>query len=92
MGKRERIDFLSAAAEALELPAEVVAGAPVVEIIGRHELHIENHHGILSYAPEEISVSGGKLLVMIRGQGLEIGAMSAGALLITGTIESVGLQ
>lgn len=92
MGKRERPDFLSAAAEALELPADVVAGAPLIELVGRRELHMENHHGILSYARDEISVSGGKLLVMIRGEELEIAAMSAGALFITGKIESVTFQ
>lgn len=92
MGRRERTDFLSAAAQAMELPADVVAGAPLIELIGNRELHMENHHGILSYGPEEIHVSGGKLLVMICGSGLEIAAMSAGALLITGNIESVILR
>lgn len=92
MARRERRDFLGAAAEALELPADVVAGAPRIELIGKREFHMENHRGILSYGREEISVSGGKLLVTVRGQNLEIAAMSAGALFITGNIESVAFR
>lgn len=92
MARRERWNFLSAAAETLELPADVVAGAPRIELIGKRELRMENHRGILSYGEEEISVSGGNLLVTIRGKGLKIAAMSAGALFITGTIEAVLLQ
>lgn len=92
MPRKNRREILCAAAEALELPADVVAGAPRMELIGRREFHMENHHGILSYAREEISISGGRLFVSVRGKNLEIAAMSAGALLITGTIESVSIQ
>lgn len=92
MAKKERWRFMEAAAEAMELPADVVAGAPLIELVGKRELRMENHRGILSYGPEEISVSGGRLLVQVRGEGLELSAMSANALLITGTIHSVELQ
>lgn len=92
MAKKERWNFMEATAEALELPADVVAGAPLIELVGKRELRMENHRGILSYGPEEISVSGGRILVRVKGKNLELGAMSAQALLITGTIESVELQ
>ncbi|MCD7886569.1 MAG: YabP/YqfC family sporulation protein [Clostridiales bacterium] len=92
MGKKERWDFMDAAAEALELPADVVAGAPLIELVGKRELRMENHRGILSYGPEEISISGGRLLVRVRGEGLALGAMSGESLLITGTIRSVELE
>ncbi|MCD8335444.1 MAG: YabP/YqfC family sporulation protein [Clostridiales bacterium] len=83
---------MDAAAEALELPADVVAGAPLIELVGKRELRMENHRGILSYDPEEISISGGRLLVRVRGEGLALGAMSGESLLITGTIRSVELE
>lgn len=83
---------MDAAAEALELPADVVAGAPLIELIGKRELRMENHRGILSYGDQEISVSGGRVLVRIRGEKLEICAMSANSLLVTGTIKTVELE
>ena len=52
---------------------------------------MENHKGILAYGTEEIHVSGGKLVVKVRGDGLELRAMNASELLITGTILGVEL-
>ena len=45
--------------------------------------------GILAYGPEEIHISGGSLVVLVRGSGLELRAMSPEELLITGTITAV---
>ena len=78
-------------AEALDLPGEVVAGLPHIELTGSHELRMENHKGILAYGSEEIHISGGKLIVKVRGRGLELRAMNAGQLLITGSIQGVDL-
>ena len=44
------------------------------------------------YGPEEIIVSGGKLIVKVKGEGLELRAMTAEELLITGTVLSVELE
>ena len=60
---------------------------------GRRRLWIwmENHKGILAYGGEEIRISGGKLEITVRGRGLELRAMNAGQLFITGTIQGVEL-
>ncbi|MCI8651178.1 MAG: sporulation protein [Oscillospiraceae bacterium] len=89
-GKRKE-GLLERTAQIFDIPGETV-GLPRVEITGRHELRMENHRGILAYGPEEIVVSGGKLLVKIRGSELELRAMTAGELLITGTIWSVEIE
>ena len=47
------------------------------------------HRGILAYGPEEIHVSGGSLVMLVRGSGLELRAMTQEELLITGKIQSV---
>lgn len=88
-GKKERL--LERTAQALELPADVVAGLPRVELTGDRELRMENHRGILAYGAEEIRISGGRLVIKVRGAGLELRAMNAGELLITGAIRGVDL-
>ena len=88
-GRKERL--LERTAEALELPGDLVAGLPRIELTGDRELRMENHRGILAYGSEEIHISGGKLIVKVRGTGLELKAMNARELLITGTIFSVDL-
>ena len=88
--KPKKEGLLEKTAQALDLPGEVV-GLPRVEIVGRQEQRMENHRGILAYGPEEILISGGKLIIKVRGTGLELKAMNAGELLITGTLLSVEL-
>ena len=83
--------MLERTAQALDLPGEVV-GLPRVELIGRGELRMENHRGILSYGEDEVMVSGGGLILRVRGSGLELKAMNAGELLITGRISAVELE
>ena len=89
MGGRESL--LVRASRALDVPGDVVAGQPRIELIGCGELRMEGHRGILAYGPEESHVSGGSLVVQVRGSGLELRAMTPTELLITGEIAAVEL-
>ena len=89
--KPRRTGLLERAAQAFDLPADALTGLPRIELVGDRELRMENHRGILAYGSEEIHISGGKLIVKVRGTGLELKAMNARELLITGTIFSVDL-
>ena len=42
--------LLERASRQLELPAEIVAGLPRIEVTGTGELSIEPHRGLLEYA------------------------------------------
>ena len=86
-----RRGLLERTAEALDLPGDVLAGLPHIELTGNRELRMENHKGILAYGEEEIRISGGKLEITVRGRELELRAMNAGQLFITGTIQGVEL-
>ena len=85
MGEKEGL--LLRASRLFDLPADALAGAPRVEMIGDGELRMGPHRGILAYGPEEIHISGGSLVV--RGGGLELRAMTPEELLVTGTITAV---
>ncbi len=80
------------AAGLFSLPADAVAGVPLVELRGDGRLRVENHRGLLAYSPTEIHIAGGKLAVRARGVGLELRVMNAQELLITGHITSVELE
>lgn len=73
----------------LDIPSDILTGLPRIELLGDRELHMENHKGILAYGSEEIHISGGKLVVRVRGKELELRAMDPAQLLITGEIEAV---
>ena len=89
---RKREGLLEKTAEVLDLPGDVVAGLPRLELTGSRELRMENHKGILAYGSDEIHISGGKMVVKVRGTDLELKAMNASQLLITGDIASIELN
>ena len=89
---KNRPGFLERTARAFDLPGGVVSGLPRIELVGQEELRMERQRGILFCRPDEIGVSGGRLMVRVRGRDLELKAMSADALLITGRIEAVLLE
>ena len=84
--------LLERASQALELPGDALGGMPRIELLGDRELRMEAHKGILAYGADEIHVSGGKLVVKVRGSGLELRSMNASQLLITGVITAVELE
>lgn len=87
--KTRREGLLERTAEVFDLPGDLVAGLPRVEITGSRELRMENHKGILAYGTEEIHISGGKQIIKVRGTNLELRSMNASELLITGEISGV---
>ena len=89
---RRRLSLLERTAQAFDLPADVVAGVPRLELVGDNQLRMENHRGILSYGTREIHVSGGVFSVRISGEELQLRTMNATGLLVTGHIRSVSLE
>ncbi len=90
--RAKRDSLLEKKAYIFDLPWDLVAGLPRVELTGSRELRMENHKGILAYGTDEIHVSGGKLIIKIRGSNLELRAMNASELLITGEIAGIDLS
>ena len=86
--KREK-RVLSEAAELFDLPADLVAGLPHVEVMGSSHFYMEHHRGILSYSGEEIDINGEGIIVRVYGKGLELVSMTGDALRIQGTISRV---
>ena len=86
--KRDKNIWLGAA-ELFDLPPDLVAGLPHMEMLGDRYFYMERHKGILSYSGEEIDINGGTLIVRVRGQGLELVSMTGDALRIQGSIQRV---
>lgn len=86
--KRDKNIWLGAA-ELFDLPPDLVAGLPHMEMLGDRYFYMERHKGILSYSGEEIDINGDKMIVRVYGQGLELVSMTGGALRIRGDIRRV---
>lgn len=83
--KRDK-KILLGAAELFDLPPDMVAGLPHIEMMGDRYFYMERHKGILSYSGEEISINGECGIVRIFGQNLELTCMTGDQLRIEGSI------
>lgn len=81
--------MLNQVAELFDLPADVVAGLPRLEMVGSRQLYVEHHTGILSYSQEQIDANTTGGILRVRGSGLSLLAMTAGELRIGGEITAV---
>ena len=76
-------------AELFDLPGDVAAGLPHMELLGNREFFMERHGGILSYGEEEIVLSAGSLTVRVRGRKLRLIAMTEQEIRIGGYITDI---
>lgn len=79
-------------AQALDLPADIVAGLPRMELVGDRQLWMEGHRGILSYGSEAIHISAGRMAVCVQGTELTLRSMNAETLCICGRITALVLE
>lgn len=68
----------------------VLAMLPIVELVGQSRLLIENHQGVLGYAPKEIKIKVSYGCVIVTGNNLQLMEMSRVKLAVCGKID--GLQ
>ena len=80
---------LSTVAELFDLPADVVAGLPRLEMVGSRQLYLEHHAGLLAYSEIQIDVNTAGGVLRVTGEGLSLLAMTAEELRIGGRIASV---
>ena len=83
--KRDKNIWLGAA-ELFDLPPDLVAGLPHMEMLGDRYFYMERHKGILSYSGEDIDINGETGIVRIFGRDLELTSMTGDQLRIQGSI------
>ena len=81
--RREQGGVLGSVAELFDLPADVVAGLPWLE------LYLEGHTGLLRYSDTGIDANTGFGVLRVSGQRLTLLAMTGEELRIGGLIDRV---
>lgn len=89
--RRRGKDALARCADALELPADLVAGLSRVELVGDREACVIRHRGLLAYSEQEIDVNADGFLVHITGEHLQLLVMTEEELRIGGRIHKAEL-
>jgi len=78
-----------AMAEFLDIPRDLVLDLPKVTLIGRNELYIENHRGVIEYNLSRLRVNLSRGYLEIEGNELEIKALMADEMKITGEVLTI---
>ena len=76
--------------EALELPKEIMLNLPLISLIGREEVTIENYKGILEYDEEMVRIGTAAGVLRLTGKELCLKQLSAECMVVTGKIENIG--
>lgn len=74
---------------ALELPKDIILDVAKVTLIGKNNLTIENHKGILEYNEDQIRVNTGSGILTVNGSKLNIKSILQEEITITGEITSI---
>ena len=91
MEKRKLAQLGLEAVDRLDLPGELAAGVPQMELVGNRQFFMSQHKGVLVYSTETIEIAGGALLVRLLGRELQLQAMTETELRIGGYIEKMEL-
>lgn len=86
---RKENRVLDTVAELFDLPGDVVAGQPHLEMMGHHQLFLERHSGILSYQQDCIDINTPGGVLRITGQKLTLLAMTAEEVRVGGEIHAL---
>lgn len=84
--KREAIKVM---ADLLEIPRDLVLDLPKLTVIGRNEIHLENHRGIIEYSLNRVRVNLSRGYLELEGSDFEIKALLPDEMLIVGEIRVV---
>ena len=88
---RKDLELVSRAADVFDLPADILGTLPHIELIGDCQMLMNSHQGILAYSREAIDINGGKLIIRVKGEDLELMAMTGCELRIRGKITALEL-
>lgn len=90
--KRTDRTVMGRMAKWLELPSDIVLNLPKTTVIGGVQVFIENHAGLVAYAPSEVRIRTSQGEIVVTGTGLQIGSILPKELVIDGRIAHVELR
>lgn len=76
-------------AEKLNIPEDIADGIPIVTIMGKNEVYVENYKGIIEYETDYIKIQTKCSRIIFQGKNLQIQYYTNVDMKITGELETV---
>ncbi len=86
---KEHIGLIRRMMRSLKLPEDVDLSVPRCTLIGRRDLLVENHKGILAYTAESVRLQSAEGELVVSGGALVLTEFSGERALIVGRIDAV---
>ena len=84
-------ELLAEVAEKMELPADLAAGLPTMELCGFREFSMEPHGGLVEYDRGRVSIESTLGRVTVLGEDLIIRRMNRQRITVAGQLRAVEL-
>ena len=84
-----KLSGLEQLSEQLHLPADIIAGAPIITATGQNEICLENYKGIIEFNGSLVKVQAKSCKICIEGKKLNILYFTEDEMRITGFIQSI---
>ncbi len=88
----EKQTYLEELSNRLHLPADILAGAPIITATGRNEICLENYKGIIEFNSDLLRIQTKLCRICIEGKNLNILYFTEDEMKITGYIHSIYYQ
>lgn len=72
--------------ELFELPKDIILDLPKVSMIGKNQMYIENHRGIIEYTMQRIRINSTLGVIRISGREMKIRNIGKEEIIIIGEI------
>ena len=89
---RRKKELFARFGERLDIPREALPGGFGLSMSGQNELTVRGCRKILSYGADRISLSLGRVVLLIEGEGLLCTVFEAGSVTVQGFIARIGFD
>jgi len=88
--KRKKLEEMkSTVSEMLELPKDIMLNMPKISLIGKNQILVENHKGIIEYTSQRIRVNSTIGVIRIIGDEMNLRNLAAEDIMISGEIKTI---
>ena len=85
-------DLVEQISRRFSVPPESLCSLPLVHMQGSYAVTIENHHGIIAYAEDNVCIKTKNGYIRVTGEGICIHCMTGKTLELRGRIRKVELE